>query len=95
MRLGTRLCVLGLLCLQGWAVGRGQAVEEETTGQVDVLAFCDDPQVKEAVDGALKTFNSRMSSGHKMALYQITQATKVSSSMLVLGTTEQGLWGES
>ncbi|XP_062311736.1 kininogen-1 [Osmerus eperlanus] len=76
MRLGTRLCVLGLLCLQDWALSQGQALEEQTSGQVDILAFCDDPQVKEAVDGALKTFNSKMSSGYKMALYQITQATK-------------------
>ncbi|XP_061594608.1 kininogen-1 [Cololabis saira] len=67
MRSGAVLCALSLLCLQGSAIGQ----EPEA-----VQAFCDDPAVEKAVHSALHKFNEQLSSGHKLALFQILSAGK-------------------
>ncbi|XP_068599890.1 kininogen-1 [Brachionichthys hirsutus] len=70
MRSGLRLCVLGLLCLHSSAFG-------QTSQPPGVLMFCDDPSVTEAVSGAVSKFNERMSSGNKLALFQVQTASKM------------------
>lgn len=65
MRRGLGLCVLALL----W--------HQTVIGQhADMLIFCDDPSVEKAVTSALNTFNEGMNMGHKLALFQVTSASK-------------------
>ncbi|XP_028260575.1 kininogen-1 [Parambassis ranga] len=71
MRSGVGLCVLGLLCLLSSVLGQ-EAVE----AQPGVLIFCDDPSVERAVNSAVTKFNERLSSGQKLALFQILTASK-------------------
>merc|ERR1712002_199200 len=71
MRSGVGLYVLGLLCLHGSVFVR-DAVEAHP----GVLVFCDDPAVDKAVTSALHEFNERVTTGYKLALYQILTATK-------------------
>merc|ERR1712002_1148623 len=66
MRSGVGLYVLGLLCLHGSVFVR-DAVEAHP----GVLVFCDDPAVDKAVTSALHVFNERVTTGYKLALYQI------------------------
>uniref|UniRef100_A0A3B4UVK5 Kininogen-1-like n=1 Tax=Seriola dumerili TaxID=41447 RepID=A0A3B4UVK5_SERDU len=70
MRSGVGLCVLGLLCLHSSVFGQVMDV------QPGVLIFCDDPSVEKAVSSALHKFNEKLSTGHKLALYQILTASK-------------------
>ncbi|XP_070688387.1 kininogen-1 [Pempheris klunzingeri] len=70
MRSGVGLCVLGLLCLHSSVFG--QVVEV----QPGVLIFCDDPSVEKAVSSAVDKFNERLTTGHKLALFQILTASK-------------------
>ncbi|CAL9695986.1 unnamed protein product [Knipowitschia caucasica] len=42
----------------------------------EVLIFCDDPTVDRAVTHALNTFNEGIVTGHKLALFQVTFASK-------------------
>uniref|UniRef100_A0A673CTX0 Cystatin kininogen-type domain-containing protein n=1 Tax=Sphaeramia orbicularis TaxID=375764 RepID=A0A673CTX0_9TELE len=44
--------------------------------QPGVLIFCDDPTVETAVSSAMNKFNEGISTGHKLALFQILSATK-------------------
>lgn len=71
MKRAAGLCVLGLLCLQSWAV-LGQDLEDEP----EVLVFCDDPVVKLVALAAMTSFNERVFTSNKMALYQILSASK-------------------
>ncbi|KAM9848853.1 kininogen-1 [Aulostomus maculatus] len=71
MRSRVGLCVLALLCLHSSVCGQ-EAVEIPP----GVLIFCDDPSVAKAVSSALDKFNEQMSSGYKLALYQILTASK-------------------
>ncbi|XP_034439487.1 kininogen-1 isoform X2 [Hippoglossus hippoglossus] len=74
MRSGAGLCVLGLLgllCLHSSVFG--QAPEEVQPG---ILLFCDSPMVEKVVSSAVDKFNERLSSGKKLALYQILSAVK-------------------
>ncbi|XP_044056557.1 kininogen-1 isoform X2 [Siniperca chuatsi] len=71
MRSGVGLCVLGLLCLHSSVFGQ-DAIEV----QPGVLIFCDDPSVEKAVNSAVHKFNERLSTGHKLALFQILTASK-------------------
>lgn len=68
---------LKLLCgmfLLLWAPGRaGEPIQ----------AFCDDKDVKSAVDLALVEHNKNLPHGNQFALYQIVSAKKVSSSALL------------
>ncbi|KAM9386153.1 kininogen-1 [Pholidichthys leucotaenia] len=66
MRTGVGLCVLGLLCLHSTVFS--QVVMNEL--------FCDDPLVENAVHKAVDHFNKRLSTQHKIALFQIEKATK-------------------
>ncbi|XP_029988223.1 kininogen-1-like [Sphaeramia orbicularis] len=68
---GVGLSVLGLLCLHSLVHGQ-DAVEV----QPGVLIFCDDPTVETAVSSAMNKFNEGISTGHKLALFQILSATK-------------------
>ncbi|MEQ2158809.1 hypothetical protein GOODEAATRI_016093, partial [Goodea atripinnis] len=45
--------------------------------QRGVLIFCDDPSVQKAVTSALHKFNDRLTTGYKLALFQILSASKV------------------
>lgn len=45
--------------------------------QLGVLIFCDDPSVQQAVSSAVSKFNERLSTGHKLALFQTLSASKV------------------
>uniref|UniRef100_A0A8C2ZA35 Cystatin kininogen-type domain-containing protein n=1 Tax=Cyclopterus lumpus TaxID=8103 RepID=A0A8C2ZA35_CYCLU len=65
MRSSVGLCVLGLLCLHS-----------SVFGQPGVLIFCDDPSVEKAVHSAVNKFNERLSTGHKLALFQTLTASK-------------------
>ncbi|KAM6962549.1 kininogen-1 [Aplochiton taeniatus] len=76
MRLGLRLCVLGMLCLHGCAGEQKHLDVPIDAARVQTLVFCDDPVLKRAVYSALDEFNERLVRGSKMALYQILQATK-------------------
>ncbi|XP_068175834.1 kininogen-1 [Antennarius striatus] len=71
MRNGLGLCVIGLLCLHSSAFG--QTMKRNRPG---VLMFCDDPSVTEAARSAVSTFNQKMTSGNKLALFQIQAARK-------------------
>ncbi|CAG5863288.1 unnamed protein product [Menidia menidia] len=71
MRGRVELCVLGLLCLHSFAFGQ-EAVEDQS----GVLIFCDDSFVDMAVTTAIRQFNEGLSSGHKLALFQILSARK-------------------
>ncbi|KAL6108328.1 kng1 [Pungitius sinensis] len=63
-------CALGLLCLLGSVFGQALDV------QPGVLIFCDDPSVQLAVSSAVSKFNERLSTGHKLALFQTLSASK-------------------
>lgn len=65
MRSRVGLCLLGLLCLHS-----------SVFGQPGVLIFCDDPSVEKAVNSAVNKFNERLSTGYKLALFQILTASK-------------------
>lgn len=39
--------------------------------------FCDDASVEKAVGSAVEKFNERLTTGNKLALYQIQSASKV------------------
>ena len=71
MRSGAGLCVLGLLGLLSSVLG--QAPEEVPPG---ILVFCDSPVVKTVAGSAVHKFNERLSTGNKLALYQILSAVK-------------------
>ncbi|CAL8306494.1 unnamed protein product [Lota lota] len=71
MKRDVGLCVLGLLCLQSWVL-LGQDLEDEP----EVLVFCDNPAVNEVAKAAMTSFNDRVLTGNKMALYQILSASK-------------------
>ncbi|KAK2835173.1 hypothetical protein Q5P01_015657 [Channa striata] len=71
MRSRVGLCVLALLCLHSSVCG--QNAEMVHTG---VLVFCDDPTVEKAVSSAVHKFNEKLTTGHKLALYQILTASK-------------------
>ncbi|XP_042370187.1 kininogen-1 isoform X2 [Plectropomus leopardus] len=70
MRSRVGLCLLGLLCLHSSVFS--QALEVPP----GVLIFCDDPSVTMAVNSAVSKFNERLSTGHKLALFQILSASK-------------------
>ncbi|XP_054459064.1 kininogen-1 [Anoplopoma fimbria] len=70
MRSSVGLCVLGLLCLHRSVFGQALDV------QPGVLIFCDDASVETAVNSAVNKFNERLSTGHKLALFQILTASK-------------------
>ncbi|XP_049911936.1 kininogen-1 [Epinephelus moara] len=70
MRSRVGLCVLGLLCLHSSVFAQALDV------QPGVLIFCDDPSVVMAVNSAVNKFNDRLSTGYKLALYQILTASK-------------------
>uniref|UniRef100_A0A8C6SX12 Cystatin kininogen-type domain-containing protein n=2 Tax=Neogobius melanostomus TaxID=47308 RepID=A0A8C6SX12_9GOBI len=59
------LCLLALLSLH-----------TTFTQHADVLIFCDDPTVDKAVTSALNKFNEEVVTGTKLALYQVTFASK-------------------
>lgn len=40
--------------------------------------FCDDASVEKAVSSAVEKFNKRLTTGNKLALFQIQSASKVS-----------------
>uniref|UniRef100_A0A667XHV6 Kininogen 1 n=1 Tax=Myripristis murdjan TaxID=586833 RepID=A0A667XHV6_9TELE len=61
------LCALGLLFLLHTVLGEVQP---------GVLVFCDDPVVEKAASSALDKFNEKVLVGHKLALYQILEASK-------------------
>uniref|UniRef100_G3NS23 Cystatin kininogen-type domain-containing protein n=1 Tax=Gasterosteus aculeatus aculeatus TaxID=481459 RepID=G3NS23_GASAC len=44
--------------------------------RLGVLIFCDDPSVQQAVSSAVSKFNERLSTGHKLALFQTLSASK-------------------
>ncbi|XP_013876014.1 kininogen-1 [Austrofundulus limnaeus] len=71
MRSGLDLCFLGLLSLCSSAFGQDAAEVQH-----GVLIFCDDPSVEKAVSNALKTLNKELTTGHKLALFQILSAKK-------------------
>lgn len=52
-------------------------IQEAAEVQSGVLIFCDDPSVEKAVHSAVDKFNERLSTGHKLALFQILKASKV------------------
>ncbi|XP_032381531.1 kininogen-1 isoform X2 [Etheostoma spectabile] len=70
MRNRVGLYVLGLLCLHGSVFGQVLDV------QPGILIFCDDPSVKIAVNSAVNKFNEKLSTGNKLALFQILTASK-------------------
>ncbi|KAM9358416.1 kininogen-1 [Symphorus nematophorus] len=70
MRSRVGLCVLGLLCLHSSVFGQ---VAEVQSG---VLIFCDDPSVEKAVHSAVHKFNEGLTTGNKLALFQILTASK-------------------
>ncbi|XP_026179370.1 kininogen-1 [Mastacembelus armatus] len=71
MRSRVGLYVLGLLCLHSSVF-----VQETVEVEPGVLIFCDDPSVEKAVSSAVHKFNERISSGYKLALFQILTASK-------------------
>ncbi|KAF1385381.1 hypothetical protein PFLUV_G00107160 [Perca fluviatilis] len=71
MRSRVGLYVLGLLCLYSSVFG-----QEVLDVQPGILIFCNDPSVKIAVNSAVTEFNKRLSTGHKLALFQILTASK-------------------
>ncbi|XP_031138162.1 kininogen-1 isoform X1 [Sander lucioperca] len=71
MRSRVGLYVLGLLCLHSSVFG-----QEVLDVQPGILIFCDDPSVKIAVNSAVSKFNKRLSTGYKLALFQILTASK-------------------
>lgn len=66
------MCVLGLLCLHGAVFGQDAAAAPPP----GILMFCDNPSVEKAVTSALHKFNEGVTSGHKLALFQILTASK-------------------
>lgn len=52
-------------------------VQEAQDAQPGVLIFCDDPSVEKATSSAVHKFNENLSTGHKLALFQILRASKV------------------
>ncbi|XP_044217280.1 kininogen-1 isoform X2 [Thunnus albacares] len=71
MRSGVGLYVLGLLCLYSSVLG-----QETVEVRPGILIFCDDPAVQKAVTSAVHKFNERLTTGHKLAFYQILSASK-------------------
>ncbi|XP_070816973.1 kininogen-1 [Chaetodon trifascialis] len=71
MRSSVGLCVLGLMCLHNSVFGQDAAGDHQS-----VLIFCDDPLVEKAVHSAVHKFNEELSSGHKLALFQILRGSK-------------------
>ncbi|XP_047443259.1 kininogen-1 [Mugil cephalus] len=71
MRSRVGLFVLGLLCLHSSVFG-----QDADQFQLGVLVFCDDPSVDKAVGSALEKFNEKLSTGHKLALFQVLTASK-------------------
>ncbi|XP_039985372.1 kininogen-1 isoform X2 [Xiphias gladius] len=71
MRRGVGLCLLGLLCLHSWVFG-----QEPVGDQPSAHVFCDDPSAERAVHSAVHKFNERLSTGYKIALFQIQSAVK-------------------
>lgn len=69
MRNRLRLCVLGLLCLHS-------SVFAQVEVHPGILMFCDDPSVQEAAVSAVGKFNEKMSTGNKLALFQVLTASK-------------------
>ncbi|XP_061634400.1 kininogen-1 [Phyllopteryx taeniolatus] len=65
MSTGVGLCMLVLL---------GLVLAQDI--QPGVHIFCDDPSVEKAVTSALNTFNERLHTSYKLALFQILTATK-------------------
>lgn len=45
--------------------------------QEPVKVFCDDVFVEKAVSSAVEKFNERLTTGNKLALFQIQSASKV------------------
>ncbi|XP_003978264.2 kininogen-1 [Takifugu rubripes] len=68
MRSGLGLCVLGLLCLSS-----------SVRAQEPVKVSCDDPSVEKAVSSAVEKFNEKLTTGNKLALFQIQSASKTGS----------------
>ncbi|XP_077441318.1 kininogen-1 [Vanacampus margaritifer] len=66
MRSGVGLSLLVLL---------GLAFSQDDV-QPGVHIFCDDPSVERAVTNALHAFNDKLTTGYKLALFQILTATK-------------------
>ncbi|XP_007576943.1 kininogen-1 [Poecilia formosa] len=71
MSSGVGLFVAALLCFCSSAFG-----QTDVDGQRGVLVFCDDPSVQKAVTSALHEFNSKLTVGQKLALFEITVAKK-------------------
>uniref|UniRef100_A0A4W6F751 Cystatin kininogen-type domain-containing protein n=1 Tax=Lates calcarifer TaxID=8187 RepID=A0A4W6F751_LATCA len=71
MRSGVGLCVLALLCLHSSVLGQ-EAVE---SGPV-VPMFCDNPVAEKAASNAVHKFNEKLSTGYKLALFQIHKSIK-------------------
>ncbi|XP_054914411.1 kininogen-1 [Poeciliopsis prolifica] len=65
------LFAAALLCFCSAAFGQAGA-----DGQPGVLVFCDDPSVQKAVTSALHDFNSKLTVGQKLALFEVTVAKK-------------------
>ncbi|XP_023194896.1 kininogen-1 [Xiphophorus maculatus] len=65
------LFVAALLCFCSSAFGQAGV-----DGQRGVLVFCDDPSVQKAVTSALHEFNSKLTVGQKLALFEIRVAKK-------------------
>ncbi|XP_043985937.1 kininogen-1 [Gambusia affinis] len=65
------LFVAALLCFCSSAFGQA-----DVDGQRGVLVFCDDPSVQKAVTSALHEFNSKLTVGQKLALFEIRVAKK-------------------
>uniref|UniRef100_A0A3B5LFA8 Cystatin kininogen-type domain-containing protein n=1 Tax=Xiphophorus couchianus TaxID=32473 RepID=A0A3B5LFA8_9TELE len=65
------LFVAALLCFCSSAFG-----QTGVDGQRGVLVFCDDPSVQKAVTSALHEFNSKLTVGQKLALFEIRVAKK-------------------
>ncbi|XP_038151016.1 kininogen-1 [Cyprinodon tularosa] len=71
MRSGVVLFALGLLCFCSSVFGQ----DAEGTEQ-GVQVFCDDMHVQKAAHSALHKFNDKLTTGYKLALFQITSARK-------------------
>ena len=54
--------------------------QEESTEEID----CNDEDVFQAVDAALKKYNARNQTGYQFVLYRVTEGTKMVSDCLTL-----------
>lgn len=70
---GHRICVILALT---WLFCSGSHADDETRLQ------CDDPNVQDAVTSVLSEHNKELTEGNQLALYQILEATKVSSGVI-------------